>query len=247
MKVTIVGSGDAFGTGGRAHTCVRIDTGAASAMVDFGASSIASWKKLGLGFDAVDAVVISHLHGDHFGGLPFLLLDCQFIERRTRPLTFIGPLGLRDRLSGAIDLFFPGIAQMAWSFPWRIEEVAPGDTVKLGGFSLTTFDVVHSAGAPSTGMRISDGVSVFAFSGDTAWTDTLFDISARADLFLCECSSGDEPIQFHLDWPTLKANLGRFSAKRMVLTHLGQSAMARRGEMEQAGLIVADDGLVLEL
>jgi ribonuclease BN (tRNA processing enzyme) len=247
MKVTIVGSGDAFGTGGRAHTCFRIDSGGASALVDFGASAIASSKKLGLSFDAVDAVAISHLHGDHFGGLPFLLLDCQFVARRTTPLVFIGPPGLRDRLFGALDVFFPGAAKLNWSFPWRVEEIAPRGSVKLGGFQLEVFDVVHSVGSAATGLRLSDGKSVFAYSGDTAWTETLLEVAAGADLFICECSSGDEPMANHMDWPTLKANLPRFSALRIVLTHMGASALARRREIEAAGLTPAYDGLVIDL
>jgi ribonuclease BN (tRNA processing enzyme) len=247
MKVTIVGSGDAFGTGGRAHTCFRIDSGQSSVIVDFGASSIASWKKLGLTFEAVDAVVISHLHGDHFGGLPFLLLDCQFMERRTRPMTIVGPPGLRDRLYGALDLFFPGIAKLGWNFPLRVEEIAAREITNLGPFSLETFAVVHSAGALSTGVRLSDGESVFAYSGDTAWTENLFEIGAGADLFLCECSSGDKPVANHMDWPTLEANRQGFSAKRLVVTHMGPSAMANRGAMERAGVTVADDGLVFEI
>jgi ribonuclease BN (tRNA processing enzyme) len=247
MKVTIVGSGDAFGTGGRAHTCIRIESGEACVVVDFGASAIASWKKLGFRFDAVDAVVISHLHGDHFGGLPFLLLDCQFIERRTRPLIFVGPPGLRERLSGALDVLFPGTPNLTWSFPWSVEEITPREATKIGGFGLETFAVVHSAGAVSTGLRLTDGAAVFAFSGDTAWTETLFDLSAGADLFLCECSSGDQPVANHIDWPTLKANHRGFSAKRLVVTHMGPSAMARHAEMEQSGLTIAHDGQVFEL
>jgi ribonuclease BN (tRNA processing enzyme) len=247
MKVTIVGSGDAFGTGGRAHTCFRIDSGGASALVDFGASSISSFKKLGLDFDAVDVVAISHLHGDHFGGLPFLLLDCQFVARRTKALVFVGPPGLRDRLFGALDVFFPGIARLDWSFPWRVEEIAPPGAAKFSCFRLETFDVIHSTGVAPTGLRLSDGKSVVAYSGDTAWTDTLLDVAAGADLFICECSSGDEPIVGHMDWPILKASLPRFSARRIVLTHMGASALARRGEIEQAGLTPAYDGLVIDL
>ncbi len=247
MKVTIVGSGDAFGSGGHAHTCFRIDLGGAAALVDFGAASIPSFKKLGLSFDAVDIVAISHLHGDHFGGIPFLLLDCQFVARRTRPLVFVGPPGLRDRLFGALDVFFSGTAKTNWSFPWRVEEIEPPGAMAFGVFRLETFCVIHSAGAVPTGLRLSDGDAVFAYSGDTAWTDTLFELSADADLFICECSSGDQPINNHMDWPTLKANLPGFSARRFVLTHMGASALARRDEMEAAGLTLASEGLVFEL
>ena len=247
MKITIVGSGDAFGTGGRAHTCFKIDSGGASVVVDFGASSIVSWKKLGLSFELIDAVAISHLHGDHFGGLPFLLLDCQFAERRTRPLLLMGPPGLRDRIYGALDVYYPGVGELNWSFAWRVEEIVPGKAAKLASFRLETFAVPHSAGSIATGVRLSDEKYVFAYSGDTAWTETLFEIGANADLFVCECYSGDGPIPEHLDWPTLKANLGGFSAKRMALTHMGASALARRADMELAGLTAAYDGQIFDL
>lgn len=246
MKITIVGSGDAFGTGGRAHTCFRIDAAGSSTIVDFGASSIASWKRLGFDFDAVDSIVISHLHGDHFGGLPLILLDCQFLERRSKPLSLFGPPGLKQRLEGALDVFFPGARNVRWGFPWRVEEILPRKKTAVGGLTLETFEVVHQSGGLSTGVRLCDGARVFAYSGDTAWTATLFDLAAEADLFVVECYSGVGPAPNHMDWPTLKANLSGFSAKRVVATHLGVTAMPYRGEMEQAGLTLAYDGQVFD-
>jgi ribonuclease BN (tRNA processing enzyme) len=247
MKITIVGSGDAFGTGGRAHTCFRIDADGATAVVDFGAGSISSWKKLGFRFDAVDAIVVSHLHGDHFGGLPFLLLDCQYVERRTKPLTLIGPPGFKKRLDGALEMFFPGATDVHWRFPWRVEEMLARRKTQVAGLTLETFEVVHASGGLSTGVRLEDGKRAFAYSGDTAWTKTLFDLAANADFFIVECYSGGEPAPNHMDWPTLKANLPGFSAKRIAVTHMSESALARRGEMEQAGLTVAHDGQVFDL
>lgn len=247
MKITIVGCGDAFGTGGQAHTCFKINSGGSATIVDFGASSIGSWKRLGLSFDDVDAIVISHLHGDHFGGLPFLLFDCQFVARRTKPLAMIGPPGLKQRLESALNAFFPDEKDLRWRFPWRVEEILARRKTKLGGLTLETFEVIHQSGGLSTGVRLSDGARVFAYSGDTAWTATLFDLAVDADLFIVECYSGAEVVPNHMDWPTLKANLKGFSAKRIVATHLSASAMERRAEMEEAGLAIAHDGQVFDI
>jgi ribonuclease BN (tRNA processing enzyme) len=247
MKVTIVGSGDAFATGGRTHTCIRIDAGTTSAVVDFGASSICGWKVLGLDFDGIDTIVISHLHGDHFGGLPFLLLDCQFRERRSKPLTLVGPPGLRQRLESTFDALYPGVRQIAWGFDWRVEELRPRMPVEHSGLRVETFEVAHDSSSVATGVRISDGSKVFAYSGDTAWTEALFELSANADLFLVECFSGDAPVPSHMDWPTLTRHLAGFSARRIVVTHMSKSALARRAEMEHAGLLPAHDGQSFEL
>jgi len=247
MKVTIVGSGDAFASGGRAHTCIRIDTAQATTLVDFGATSMSGWKKLGFCLNDVDAVVITHLHGDHFGGLPFLLLDCQFVAHRTKPLKLVGPPGLKDRLHQAIEAFFPGATETPWTFAWDVEEIPPRRVTAAAGLTLESFEVLHPSGSLATGVRLSDGHHVFAYSGDTGWTDVLFDLADGADIFLVECYSGGPPIPHHMDWPTLAAKLPSFTAKRVVATHMSETALARRPDMEAAGLLVAYDGQSFDL
>ena len=107
MKLTIVGSGDAFGSGGRLNTCFFLETAKASLLVDCGASALPALKGQGIAPNGVDAVILSHLHGDHFGGLPFFLLDARFLSRRDKPLLIAGPLGTRERLTAAMEVFFP--------------------------------------------------------------------------------------------------------------------------------------------
>jgi ribonuclease BN (tRNA processing enzyme) len=68
MKLTIVGCGDAFGSGGRMNTCFWLETAKATLVVDFGASSLVALKKAGLDPNAIDGIVLSHLHGDHSAG-----------------------------------------------------------------------------------------------------------------------------------------------------------------------------------
>jgi ribonuclease BN (tRNA processing enzyme) len=245
MKITIVGSGDAFGTDGRAHTCFRIDACGVTTVVDFGAGSIIAWKKLGFSCNDIDNVVISHLHGDHFGGLPFLLLDSQFAARREKPLRLIGPPGLRERLHGVLDAFYPGMGAAGWNFDLMIEEHPVPRSSMVGDLSLQTFEVLHLPNA--AGIRLSDGRRTFAYSGDTAWTDKLFEIAAQADLFIVECYSGGENVPNHMVWPKLAAHLPGLTAKRIVVTHLGESALARRAEMEARGLTIAHDGQIFDL
>lgn len=247
MKVTIVGSGDAFSSGGRAHTCIRIDAAAATVVVDFGSGAMTAWQKLGFDTNDIDAIVVSHLHGDHFGGIPALLLHAQFVAGRQKPLLLVGPPGLKIRLQEMLDLFFPGSSTIAWNFAWQVREIGGGRKITLAGLTLETFDVIHSPGSMPTGVRLSDGKHVFAYSGDTAWTETLNDIAAGADLFLCECSSGDEPVPNHLHWAELEGKLKGFNAKRIAITHMGPSAIAKIPEMQAAGLIIANDGLSLDL
>jgi ribonuclease BN (tRNA processing enzyme) len=247
MKITVVGSGDAFGTGGRAHTCIRVDAEGSTVIVDFGAASMTAWQKLKFDSNDVDAIVISHLHGDHFGGLPAFLLHSQFVAGRTKPLLLVGPPGFKARLKEILDLFYPGTGTIDWTFPWEVREVKAGNGVNVAGLKLETFEVKHSPDCSPTGVRLSNGKHVFAYSGDTAWTEALYKIGDDADLFLVECYSGEEPVPNHLDWPLLKSKLRAFNAKRIAVTHMGASAIAKIPEMRAAGLVVADDGLSIDL
>jgi len=68
MRLTIVGSGDAFGSGGRFNTCFWLETAKATLMLDCGASSPVALKGRGLAFDRVDGVILSHLHATTSAG-----------------------------------------------------------------------------------------------------------------------------------------------------------------------------------
>ena len=119
-RLTIVGCGDAFGSGGRFNTCFWLKTAKATLLVDCGASSLVALKARGLDHADIDGIVLSHLHGDHFGGLPFLFLDAQFLSRRERPLLIAGPPGTRARLDAALEVFYPGSTANKWRFAHEV-------------------------------------------------------------------------------------------------------------------------------
>ena len=246
MRLTIVGSGDAFGSGGRANTCFWLETAKCTLAVDFGASALPALKARGLDPNRLDAIILSHLHGDHFGGLPFLLLDAQFLSRREKPLLIAGPPGTAARLDAALEVLFPRSTGSKWRFPWRVEEIAVGVETDVLGHSLLTAEVIHQSGAPSTALRLSDGGRTFAYSGDTEWTDALKPIAAEADLFLCECYAYFGRVTGHMSWELLKTRLADLRARQVMVTHMNPSVLSRLDEIRAGGVLVADDGLVIE-
>lgn len=247
MKVTVVGSGDAFGTGGKSNACFRVDSASGVLLVDFGGSALVSWNRLGMSTLDIDGVVVSHLHGDHFGGLPFLLLQSQFVAERRAPLVIAGPPGLHTRLEMACEVLFPGMTGNRWSFDWSVVEIDPGSARDIAGFDVRSIEVKHPSGAPATGLRVTDGGKIFGYSGDTGWTASLPEIADGADLFVVECYAGARAIPNHIDWPNLRANLPALKARRIAVTHLGPSALDCVQEIASCGLAIADDGMVFEL
>jgi ribonuclease BN (tRNA processing enzyme) len=246
MRVTIVGSGDAFGSGGRFNTCFFVETARGTLLVDCGASALVALKAQGIDPLRIDGIVLSHLHGDHFGGLPFLLLDGQFLARRERPLTIAGPPGTRTRVDQLMEVFFPKSTGSNWRFPWEVVEIDVGRETRILDHSVLTAEVIHRSGAPSTGLRLSDGEKLFAYSGDTEWTDALIGIADGADLFICECYGYSGYLTGHLSWEVLKARLPNLRARRIMITHMNPSMLARVDEARAAGVLVAEDGLIVD-
>jgi ribonuclease BN (tRNA processing enzyme) len=247
MRLTVVGSGDAFGSGGRFNTCFHVAIPERTFLVDCGATSHVALRAHRLDPNAIDVIILSHLHGDHFGGIPFLLLDAQYITRRERPLTIAGPPGTRERVHAACEVMFPLSTGTKWRFPWSVIEMEIGKPTDVLGISVVSTEVTHMSGAPSTALRITDGRKVLAYSGDTQWTDALLPIASGADLFIVECFEYERELTGHLSWSTVRRHLKDFAARRTMITHMNQSMLTRLAEVAASGVIVAEDGLVVDV
>jgi ribonuclease BN (tRNA processing enzyme) len=243
VSLRFVGCGDAFGSGGRFQACLHLDGGDEPLLVDCGASSLVALKRERIDPGSIGWVALSHLHGDHFGGIPWLILDGQF-HGRTRPLTVAGPPGTEARLVAASDALYPGSADAQRRFETGFIELAGPIRTPLGPAMVTAFEVVHGAGAPAYALRIEYGGKVIAYSGDTEWTDALIEASDGADLFVCECNFFDKEVPGHLSYRTLAEKRGQLGCDRLILTHMGDEMLARLDEVEAE---TARDGLVVEV
>jgi ribonuclease BN (tRNA processing enzyme) len=244
VQVRFAGSGDAFGSGGRWQTCIRVAAGGMILLVDCGATSLVALKAQGLDPAAIDAVVVTHLHGDHFGGLPFLILDGQF-SRRSRPLSVVGPPGTRSRLTKTMETLFPGSSRARRRFDVEVTELAAdGSPAWVGAARIRGWEVEHPSGAPPLAVSVQLGGSTFGYSGDTQWTPALTCAARGAELFAVEAYTFDRPIRYHLDYLTLREHLDDLPAERVVLTHMS-AAMLRR--LADADLPAAYDGMVIDI
>jgi ribonuclease BN (tRNA processing enzyme) len=247
MRVTIIGCGDAFGSGGRFNTCFMVETGQATLLVDCGASTPVALNARGIDHCKIDGIILSHLHGDHFGGLPFLLLDAQFFNRRDRPLLIAGPPGTQARLAALLEVSFPGATANAWRFSWNVMEIEVGRPTDVLGHAVTTTEVMHYSGAPSTAVRLSDGQKLFAYSGDTEWAEPLVSVADGADLMIIECYAYAGRISGHISWDILKPRIADLKARRIMVTHMNPSMLARLDEVKATGIEIAEDGKVIDL
>jgi ribonuclease BN (tRNA processing enzyme) len=238
-----IGCGDAFASGGRLNTCLLLEGGPEPVVLDCGATTLMALKRSGIAPEHLGYIALSHLHGDHFGGLPWLILDGRF-AKRTRPLVIAGPPTTRERLERAFEALYPGGFAAENPFELSFVEMDERVAYSLGPASVTPFEVVHNSGAPSYALRVEYGGKVIAFSGDTEWTDNLLDAARGADLFVCECNYVDKQVPGHLDYRTLSERRSQIECERLVLTHMSDDVLGRLDELDAEA---AADGMVVEV
>jgi len=244
MELQFLGSGDAFGSGGRFNTCFHVRDERGAFLVDCGASSMIAIRKFGIDPNNIRAILLTHLHGDHFGGLPFFLLDAQLVSRRAAALTIAGPPGLRDRLDTAMENSFPGSTKIAQRFALDVRELEPHVSHDVEGIEVTPYVVKHACGAPPFALRMTvDGKSL-CYSGDTEWVDNLLEAARGTDLFVAEAYFSDKQVKFHLDLATLSSHLPAIGAKRVIVTHMSAEMLARINEI---GFEMAEDGMIVSV
>jgi ribonuclease BN (tRNA processing enzyme) len=244
MQLQFIGCGDALGSGGRANSCFHVTGAACNFLIDCGASSLPAMKRLGVTRDAIDLILITHFHGDHFAGLPFFLLDAQF-SRRTRPLVIAGPQGIEMRLKNLMEALFEHSSKTQQRFELSVVPLAPEETKTFGEVKVTPYPVVHGeSGGPFLAYRIEAEGRVITYSADTEWTETLIPAARGADLFIAEAYYYDKIVKNHLSLKTLEAHLPAINAKKLVLTHMSDDML---GRLDSLPHLAANDGMIVEL
>ena len=246
--LTFLGTSDAFNGGGRGHSCYWIEDRLGTFTVDFGPTALQQVWRTGHTPDAIDGIYVTHLHGDHIGGLAILLIDQQYRGRRTRPLTIAGPPGLRARVQKLRESAYPQTLIAPLPFEVRfVEWAVPGTAVVLGR-AVQTIRAKHDEFAIAASLTIQvDGVTI-AFSGDTGWQGSLAELVEGAQIFVCECSAVEAGFDSHLSVAELAEHRAKILVDRLILSHLSlASREAASAVADQREWTVADDGLVIDI
>jgi len=247
MRLTVVGCGDAFGAGNRLQTSFFVRSEASTFLIDCGATTLIGLQRLEISPNDIDTVFVSHLHGDHIGGLPWLLIHAKYVGQRTRPLVIAGPKSIQDRFIALTEAVYPGTLDTGINFDLVFVEYEQQVPLELNGVSVTPFEVHHPSGAPPYALRFDIEDKVLSFTGDTGWVDVLPEVSREADLFISECFQYDNKMPMHLDYKTIDANYDRLLARRVLLTHMGQEMLDARSQVDRTRYELAEDGMTIEL
>ncbi|MBC8339200.1 MAG: MBL fold metallo-hydrolase [Rhodospirillales bacterium] len=245
MKIQFIGSGDAFGSGGRLNTCFLVDAADTRFLIDCGATSLVGLNRCGVDPDSIDMILLSHLHGDHFGGVAFLLVHAHSATKRQRPLKIVGPKTTEQRVMDSLKVLYPGAENNPWRFDLRFEEYELEHVLSVGPVSLTAYQAAHSAGeGPACALRVTVESKTVTYSGDGGWSENLGRAASGADLFIAETNFYDKPVRFHMNLVTLMEHLDDIAAKRLILTHMDEDMLER---VKSLDFETAEDGKIIEI
>lgn len=207
-------------------------------------SSLIALARQGIHHNSLDAIILSHLHGDHCGGVPFLLMDAMLAAKRERPLTIAGPRETEAHMARLGEALFPGSRVMAPKFPLTYHELALGAPNRVLDLVVTPRPARHTAETNPTALRIEVGGRTIAYTGDSEWTDDVAKIAIGADLLIAECYYYAKPVKWHLNYPAIVDHVRAAGAKRVILTHMSAEMLAHRDAIADE---CAKDGMVVEL
>ena len=230
-EVQFVGTGDAVGSGGRRQSAILLRDRGHTLLLDCGATTVLGLKELGVDPREIDAVAISHFHGDHVSGLPFLLLDYVFADPRDTPITIFGPTGIEDRIRQLTRDYSYSLEDHG-RYEVKFREFEIGKPMSSAGFSVTPAPAFHQPETLPHMLRVQTEDRLIVFTGDTGWHDDLPQHARDADLLISECMMLQEGFKYHLSHERLVAERARFSCKQIVLTHLSSEVLAEVDRLE---------------
>jgi ribonuclease BN (tRNA processing enzyme) len=245
VKLTVVGCAGSFPGPDSAASCYLVEAAGFRVLLDLGNGALGSLQRF-TDIYGVDAVLVSHLHADHFFDLCsfYVALRYRDPDRRPHPVKVHGPSGTLARLGAAY-----GTPESEFESVFDVQQHEP--TYDVGPFRVSTARMRHPVEAYA--MRLEHAGAVLTFSGDTGPTDDLVMLAKGTDVLLSEASfvhGQDNPPDLHLTGREAGEHAARAGAGRLVVTHVPPWHDAERACVEamaafDGDVLRAETGLVL--
>jgi ribonuclease BN (tRNA processing enzyme) len=217
FKITVIGSGNAFNTNGRGAPAFLVENEHCRFLLDCGPNILLKAEMHRIDLRGLDAVFLTHFHGDHAVGIPFLLIFMKYIERRKEPFTIIGPEGLKEWVNYSVELCYPEI-----TFPFIVyyDELRKNEKTSMFYMDIECVPIEHKD--ESIGYRFGYSNRTIAFSGDSKWHPSLKRLTDSTDLAFVECSSIKKLDADHVSVDDLQNSAENYleKSKKTVLIHV---------------------------
>lgn len=247
----VVGSSAAVPRPNRANSSYLIHSKNLTLALELGSGALA--KLLAVqDVNALDALLVSHMHADHFFDIVPLRYALKYEIRRASPLPVFLPPGGLKKIRTVVSPFARG--RSFFDGTMDVSEYAPASELRINGAGISFAKTRHYIDAYAMRIQLGDGTIVF--SADTAPTQRVVDLARGADIFLCESGLGaageERGRRGHSNAKEAGATAQAAGVKHLVLTHY--SASEEPADLERAArasfsgnVTVADDGMEISI
>ena len=242
ITLTFLGTGGAISQG-RAYTSILVNN---SILFDVAPTAPFHLSKMQKDFTAINHVFVTHFHGDHTFGLPFLLLEYAFAAKRKTPLVIVGSGAIKEFTESLVESAYPDAADhILGQVPIEYISIPKeGGDFNLEGISGIALPMSHGNIA-TFGYSLKIGNNRVAFSGDTGLCENLLKLIESSDIVIVECSFLTTVVPGHMnieDIKEIKMILQRSDKeKKLILVHLGKEVEPFKLIRELPGVVVPDD------
>lgn len=253
IEILILGSGNAFADAGyyQAAHLVRYRTGNTTncILLDCGPTILVSLIQNNVDLSTINLLLISHLHGDHIAGIPFLLLHYKYKEqKREKIFEIVGPPGLQNRINMLIEATYPTIFENTEKF-YKVTEINIGESIKYEEILISAYQAVHIENSIFFKIKISD--LTVAYSGDNQFTASIhLDIIKNdVDVLIHECSFMELDVGGHTSWRMLKTHIDEIlsNVQTVILVHLGSDVRNASADNFLPNIFRAKDGDIFRI
>jgi ribonuclease BN (tRNA processing enzyme) len=219
FDIKILGSEPAWPSASRACSGFLVQTAKSKVLVDCGTGVFERLRAV-IPPEELTAVVISHLHFDHWVDLIPFRYYLKFEACPPDPPQLHLPPGANEILQGIIEPIDPGAGFFADAF--ETSEYDPRDELLIGDLRITCHETRHPIETFAFKLEALNKSAVY--SADTGWMETLVDFARGADLFVCEATWGEDAgnPDMHLSGAETGRLAKRAGVKKLVLTHLAE-------------------------
>lgn len=217
LDLTFIGTGNAFAPGGLCWNGFVVNS---RYLFEAPPQALMSLNRMGIDPNDIEAVILSHHHGDHMLGLPFLILHWKY-RGRTRPVRIIGPPETEVVARLIAERTYPGLFDLPFEIQWVTAR--PGDMVDVDALQLAPVEVQHDEKLIlSLGYACTLDRRQFGYTGDTQMCEAVLDLARHSEVLVTECSSKRQRIPTHMnlvdDMPVVRAAMAPEAT--LILTHI---------------------------
>ncbi len=242
MKIEFIGTGSIGAIQSSASTLIDDKL-----LIDIGNGIIKKLKQTGHQIADIENVMITHLHGDHFADIPFLMADRYFYQIQS-PIHVYGPKGLEKRVKELYDILFPGDYE-------NVQEIAKVNFVefdkmeheKIGNETyVTSFEVNHGNCKPAYGYIVEKKNQKVGFSGDSEYCESVQQIIEQSDFSVLDMSFM-QTRKGHMGLEDILKITEKYSDKKFATTHMQDYVREQAKEKKTKNLIIPEDGEIIKL